>query len=713
MAETPWNNLENQNNSSLSVKDIIKATLNGEKDLQNKILARYESEWLKVEAKEELAKVLNTFKKEIRELNKKSELEYNSTIGETKKWLDWLKWEMEQENVEKSEFKKLTIDELASKLNTNYEITDKLAELNDDISDFDRVKNKLSNIENYDEFTQMVSNLWNEKLEDKAYSLFSKVIINDDFNIILEQNEWLPTNKDDLLDIIDLLEDEWLFNEKIESYNEIKTIKNININELTEIWEIKYIINKTEELLNSDWLTNKNKQLLQKRLIDFQTKKDFINKQEIEKSKLTIQENAEIIKNKSEENAEIIKNKLEKKDIVLEKIKDKIRETELNTIKSLVNIDSGLASIVEWIINWKNIDIKKEKFNELIVKFENPSYFHNFINKAKESSNYKEVYNFMKQLSTVSSWIKQLLTTIELPEQPEDFVAENMANMALGIEWAEMNSEWEYIWPDWEKIEIDWDIAKMWVFSENGFSLNSWSVDMSDLKAKNNELKLDFDELSETAWKLYKLKNIQFQISKLWDNKEKIQDLLNENWFNTIDDLKQEINLLEEDYNGKKEDYLEKRNTIKEEFLKSIKEVKEKEKKQKETLKFLSKIGFDLVPQYITKQLIENINFAPKSYWFDDKIDLENGDLWMRWFWDDYMTSEYRDKFMQLFIIAIWNPQMDWEDIFNEDNVNNSSNVIDSSKLELYLNTNWYKWFWAFSMMKSNLEKSKQEKNPN
>jgi len=709
MAETPWNNLENQNNSSLSVKDIIKATLNGEKDLQNKILAKYESEWLKAEAKEELAKVLNTFKKEIKELNKKSELEYNSTIYETKKWLDWLKWEMEQENAEKSEFKKLNVEQLVNKLNINYEITDKLAELNDDISDFDRVKNKLSNIENYDEFTQMVSNLWNEKLEDKAYSLFSKVIINDDFNIILEQNEWLPTNKDDLLDIIDLLEDEWLFNEKIESYNEIKTIKNININELTEIWETKYIINKTEELLNSDWLTNKNKQLLQKRLIDFQTKKEFIKKEKIFDIK-SVKETQE----KTKETQEKTKETQENEKIIIKTEIIKNNKDNFPKFLNIKGISPKILDSIKWIINWENdIDLQKEKLDEIILFLEKPVNLKDFLVQAKSSWMYKEAYVFIKQLSTVSPLIKQILTTIKLPEQPEDFVAENMANMALGIEWAKINNKWEYIWLNWEKIEIDWDIAKMWVFSENGFSLNSWSVDISDLKAKNNELKWDFDELSETAWKLYKLKNIQFQISKLWDNKEKIQDLLNENWFNTIDDLKQEINLLEEDYNGKKEDYLEKRNTIKEEFLKSIKEVKEKEKKQKETLKFLSKIGFDLIPQYITKQLIENINFSPKTYWFDAKIDLENWDLWIRWFWDDYMSPEYKDEFMKIFIKAIWNPQMDWKNIFNENNINNWANVIDSSKLDLYLNANWYKWFWAFEKMKANLLDSKQEKNPN
>jgi len=43
-------------------------------------------------------------------------------------------------------------------------------------------------------------------------------------------------------------------------------------------------------------------------------------------------------------------------------------------------------------------------------------------------------------------------------------------------------------------------------------------------------------------------------------------------------------------------------------------EQEEKEKQQKETLKFLSKIGFDLIPQHITNLLIKNINISPKDY---------------------------------------------------------------------------------------------------
>ena len=126
---------------------------------------------------------------------------------------------------------------------------------------------------------------------------------------------------------------------------------------------------------------------------------------------------------------------------------------------------------------------------------------------------------------------------------------------------------------------------------------------------------------------------------------------------------------------------------------------------------FLWKIGFDLVPQSITDQLIENINLNPSAYWFHVKVDLENWDLGFRGLWEDYSGAEARKKFTDFFIKMLWNPKMDWKEIFNKDNINNSWSVIDPSKLNLYLNTKWFKWFWAFDKIKNNLKKSKQEEN--
>jgi predicted Zn-dependent protease with MMP-like domain len=53
-------------------------------------------------------------------------------------------------------------------------------------------------------------------------------------------------------------------------------------------------------------------------------------------------------------------------------------------------------------------------------------------------------------------------------------------------------------------------------------------------------------------------------------------------------------------------------------------EFKKRETVKRDTMKFLSSIGFDLIPQNFTDLLIDLINLNPTKYGFETKIDLEN-----------------------------------------------------------------------------------------
>jgi DNA-directed RNA polymerase specialized sigma subunit len=117
---------------------LINASLNGEKNLQDNIFKKYESKGLKDETKEEIAKVINIFKREIRELNAQSDLDHKYIMNNSKTDLASLKIDIEENK------KEINIEELEKKLSENYEITDIVDELNDDIKDLSSIQNKLS-----------------------------------------------------------------------------------------------------------------------------------------------------------------------------------------------------------------------------------------------------------------------------------------------------------------------------------------------------------------------------------------------------------------------------------------------------------------------------------------------------------------------------------------------------------------------------------------
>ncbi|MDQ7023697.1 MAG: hypothetical protein Q9M97_09480 [Candidatus Gracilibacteria bacterium] len=206
----------------------------------------------------------------------------------------------------------LNIDELEKILTENYEITDIVDELNDDIKDLSNIQNKLSGYENYEEFINMVTGLNDEKLEDKVFSLFSELSTRQ-INKINRKYKGMPINKEQLNYMLGKIR-----NNNLDLLGEIDEVEKINIDILDDLGELDYIIDKTNDLLNSNGLSSKDKSILSNRKIDFITKEGFI-----------------LEENKNNEN----KNGKQKDKIIETKKseKDKIIETKKSTNKSMTD----------------------------------------------------------------------------------------------------------------------------------------------------------------------------------------------------------------------------------------------------------------------------------------------------------------------------------------------------------------------------------------
>jgi len=55
-----------------------------------------------------------------------------------------------------------------------------------------------------------------------------------------------------------------------------------------------------------------------------------------------------------------------------------------------------------------------------------------------------------------------------------------------------------------------------------------------------------------------------------------------------------------------------------------IKNLRVKQEKQKETLKFIHSVGFDLIPQDISEEIIKTINLKKGVFGLQEDIDLKN-----------------------------------------------------------------------------------------
>ena len=529
----------------------------------------------------------------------------------------------------------------------------------------------------------------------------------------------------------------------------IEIIKKEKVNQEKEkVNQEKEKVNQEKEKVNQEKeKVNQEKEKVNQEKEEVNQEKEKVNQekeevnQEKEKKESLINQTKVVIgtKNNELENRKNEKNSIEYNLKNFEKNKKHI--DDIIKLKDLLwrnLLDEKYGWIMDIInsIDTENFEINSSKnFDKLIEKIKNPKTFTKIADDlgGPEDSKYRE---FKSSLVSIDPSFNKYFNDYENIKSWKSLDAESVIE---GIE------KWSGGMLDIDLDDVPPKSKLHLVGSEYSFDKE---IDTSELDKITNENQEQLDNIKIVAWWIKEFGNnfnlLKWEINKIKDKENfaelwsKYLELFIQNKLNNLldvyeyTDFPEDIKITENDISNlndlenlnnwfkKIDKKLEKmtqhitkiQTWILKKYEEDIKELvkRKQERKEKELqiLKFLHKIGFDLIPQSITNQLVENINFAPKVYWFDAKIDLENWDLGIRGFWDDYSWAEYRKKFTEIFIKMVWNPKMDWKNLFNVDNINNSSTVIDSSKLNLYLNTNWFKWFWAFQKMKDNLDKSKK-----
>ncbi len=139
-------------------------------------------------------------------------------------------------------------------------------------------------------------------------------------------------------------------------------------------------------------------------------------------------------------------------------------------------------------------------------------------------------------------------------------------------------------------------------------------------------------------------------------------ELYAELWLDNVDTLADIMRAIETQSN-KLTNEKEKMKDKAQEYLKSLtrkhkKELAEKQEIQKKILDFLHDIWFDRISQSVINTIIENINFAPKKYWLQKRIDFENGSLGFDTdFWSRDISEGEKQKFIALFNRMLkWSP---------------------------------------------------------
>ncbi len=589
---------------------------------------------------------------------------------------------------------------------------------NDFAEDYEWINkiDELSNLDNYEEFKNLIleNALWN-RIEEKLFGVLS------DFDITQVQRAiWnsLPVDKTgvklmmkNVKNNIDVTVEDTNVQENAEQKElkekqkllqlEEKTAANSEITELLnndELINIEDISQKINDYKEEYWEDNFSRKISFKLAIMWDNRNLTDKNQETRNSQKLMNTIDGIFTKVWRQYP--LKN-LHTALIFLEKgnVKLAIKEIESIPQAELEQLFNNLKKRVDSEIVEKGIDVKTEKWQEELKKLDS----------------YKDYVSIHNNLSGVSdSMLQKVYNTVWKPEdlyvnyleEGNNHIAvtsqEQWLLKASGFDFDKSKTTWNIIYQSWK--EWFWkgaDLSKIppetYLMSEKtGFKL---AIDLPKIP----------EELIYERKKLAKNLSINNkQISKLSTSLEaRNRDLENKknNW-EDLTELKSKIDDLE----SKIQDLHEMNEEFNENFIKILDiykvqaeaEYQLKEKQRLETMKFIARIGFDVVPQHLTTQMIDTINgVGHQAYWFDAPIDLENGDLWMRMDWEnDLMWLQLQKRFMNNFIKAIWSPK----NIFLEGNISNNWMVVDPAKLKTYLNENKYMWLTWSTMMLNNLK---------
>ncbi len=256
--------------------------------------------------------------------------------------------------------------------------------------------------------------------------------------------------------------------------------------------------------------------------------------------------------------------------------------------------------------------------------------------------------------------------------------------------------------------KFKWDIQKLWQENVKEIQSGNFSGFKEWLDAYLISLKISIRQNLEEIYN----KNLDIP-NELKLTKQDFNNLWN---IQNPNDLKQKFENFEQKYKAlqnylifwPKKAYKKYKNKLQQEVIEDTKETKEK---QKETLDFLHKIGFDLIPQNITNELIAEIksnviqvkwlNINPKS------LDLKK---WI--FWNSWLEANSEQVFKEN-IIKFLNKLIYWE--INPKNsllkIESFTSVtwatINPTELQDILKKQWVKsdMYWDINKMRDNLKK--------
>ncbi len=467
----------------------------------------------------------------------------------------------------------------------------------------------------------------------------------------------------------------------------------------------------------------------------------------------------------------------EKAEIEAEKAEIETEKAEIETEekeKSLKILDDNKKRFKE--IFWENSEFfqlfEKFKDKELVSELEKflskPENRKAVFEKLAQSWDDK-LYNSTKQaLESLSPNIKNLLSDISdyplpLATPPEYF--------PTAKEW-EVTKRWDVV--SYGDASVDLKTGKAYITSENWYKLEAHvdKLDAMPTRIKFQKERLDilekletektFQKNAETTLKYIKeekvfdkKKDLEKELENKKSEKKSPKKSANELQIDLeITQIERELELVNKkideikkafpkDPNQKEEDYIEnlgnfletKLSSSKQEIEKLGKQLEEnKENYEKEisdlleknwkevnnslettrrTTLLLDSIGFTLIPQHITDDIIATINKNPEHYWFESRIDLKNGNFgWI----NNTLTKE---RFIKKFNKMIsWK---EWEPITSEDINNILVKKLEKDKdsqgernKELLAKFSTYNimsdlWTWDREKLESNLTLKEKE----
>ncbi len=599
-------NFENQNFEQKinSQKVVLESYLSSELKLQDEIKNKIQDENLSKLAKKELKEILQRFENNLNSVNNKYKKE---------------KFREKQNSVNNRK-------DLLTELKSSFVVKDLVDDFREDLKWIDKIEEELKDYDWYNEFKWLlVGNELSESEKEKIIDLVSNNSIED----IFPSDFWdisLPSSLDDIKAFIK----EKKFKLNIENKEEIKEILESQF-ENDNLEELNYKKTKLLELKENKIWENLTKNISKKILeLDLQINLKQ-EKEEVKQEKEEVKQEKEEVKQEKEKIDNYISNIL--KEINILKQKNFPFEKKLDNL--LTNFENAKDST-------ESIKIAKE-----IANYFTSWWLKTFLETAQKSWEeiYKSAYSFVESVVKLS-WSEILSQAIKNYPNPNfslkhiDAIPYNEENSIVST----------YFWDTWwffkegdiftrwdTKIDLSKEPPEIFVFNENtGYNLklkNDFSQEVDKISREKQSL------FSETINLRKQEINLQKSLEKLnlLESDESKMQALAEKTGKSVLEIKQKLQSEKIKLQQKLTELRDNLKSVKEKYLlvsnwELSEKIAERREKQKKILEFLSKIGFDLMPQDITDDIIHMINsseWLKSKFWFTSNIDIANWNLWI------------------------------------------------------------------------------------